>query len=202
MSRRPLGTLRIIGGQWRSRLIEFDAAEGVRPTPDRVRQTLFDWLAPLIEGASTLDLFAGSGALGFEALSRGAARASFVEQGARQAAAIRAAAAKLAAGARAEVVQSEALAWLRGTAQRYDLVFLDPPYAAGLLAPALAALPRVLKPVNRIYLEWPRGQAPALPPGYTLLKEKQAGQVSYGLATYSTGASSGADADGITGETT
>ena len=75
MSRRALGTLRIIGGEWRSRLIEFDADAGVRPTPDRVRQTLFDWLSPLIAGATCLDLFAGSGALGFEALSRGAAHA-------------------------------------------------------------------------------------------------------------------------------
>lgn len=184
MRRRAPGTLRIIGGEWRSRLIEFDAADGVRPTPDRVRQTLFDWLAPLIEGASALDLFAGSGALGFEALSRGAAQVSFVEQGAAQAAAIRAAAAKLAAGARAEVVRAEALSWLRSATRRYDLVFLDPPYGAGLLAPALAALPPLLKPANRVYLEWPQGQLPQLPAGYTLLKEKQAGQVSYGLATY------------------
>jgi 16S rRNA (guanine966-N2)-methyltransferase len=184
MRRRAPGTLRIIGGEWRSRLIEFDAADGVRPTPDRVRQTLFDWLAPLIEGASALDLFAGSGALGFEALSRGAAQVSFVEQGAAQAAAIRAAAAKLAAGARAEVLQTDALSWLRSATRRYDIVFLDPPYGAGLLAPALAALPPLLKPAHRIYLEWPRDKAPQLPPGYTLLKEKQAGQVSYGLATY------------------
>jgi 16S rRNA (guanine966-N2)-methyltransferase len=185
MSRRALGTLRIIGGEWRSRLIEFDAEDGVRPTPDRVRQTLFDWLAPLIDGASALDLFAGSGALGFEALSRGAARVSLIEQGAAQVAAMRAAAVRLATGTRAEIVQSEALGWLRGTTQRYDLVFLDPPYGAGLLAPALAALPRVLKPVHRVYLEWPRGEAPQLPPGYALLKEKGAGQVSYGLAVFS-----------------
>ena len=183
-SRRALGTLRIIGGEWRSRLIGFDAEAGVRPTPDRVRQTLFDWLAPLIDGASVLDLFAGSGALGFEALSRGAAHASFVEHGGQQAAAIREAAQKLAAGARAEVAQGDALAWLRGTGRRFDVVFLDPPYGAGLLEPVLAALPRVLKPVHRIYLEWPSGKPPALPEGYSLLKEKSAGQVSYGLATY------------------
>ncbi len=188
MTRRALGTLRIIGGQWRSRLIGFDAEAGVRPTPDRVRQTLFDWLAPLIEGASALDLFAGSGALGFEALSRGAAHASFVEHGTAQAAAIREAAAKLAAGARAEVVQTDALAWLRATGRRFDVVFLDPPYGAGLLEPVLAALPRVLAPMHRIYLEWPVGGPPALPPGYALLKEKSAGQVSYGLATYNAGA--------------
>jgi 16S rRNA (guanine966-N2)-methyltransferase len=184
MARRPLGTLRIIGGQWRSRLIGFDADDGVRPTPDRVRQTLFDWLAPTIEGAACLDLFAGSGALGLEALSRGAAQACFVEQGAPQVAAIRAATAKLGAGERATVLQAEAMAWLATTAQRFDLVFLDPPYGAGLLAPALEGLRRVLKPAHRIYLEWPRGQRPPLPPDCVLLKEKSAGQVSYGLAAY------------------
>jgi len=192
LTRRALGTLRIIGGQWRSRLICFDAAAGVRPTPDRVRQTVFDWLAPLIEGASVLDLFAGSGALGFEALSRGAAHASFVEHGGAQAAAIREAAARLAAGARAEIAQADALSWLRATGRRFDVVFLDPPYGAGLLEPVLAELPRVLAPMHRIYLEWPAGRPPALPPGYSLLKEKAAGQVSYGLATYNAGAAAAA----------
>ncbi|WP_341920712.1 RsmD family RNA methyltransferase, partial [Hydrocarboniphaga effusa] len=89
MSRRPLGKLRIIGGQWRSRIVDFVDGDGVRPTPDRVRQTLYDWLAPHIEGAEVLDLFAGSGALGLEALSRGAAFVSFCERGAEQAQAIR-----------------------------------------------------------------------------------------------------------------
>ncbi len=192
MARRALGTLRIIGGEWRSRLIEFDGDAGVRPTPDRVRQTLFDWLSPLIPGASCLDLFAGSGALGFEALSRGGGHTSFIEQGRDQAAALRAAAVKLVAGDRAEIVQTDALSWLRSTAQRYDVVFLDPPYGANLLAPALAALPRVLKPMHRVYLEWPQGQAPQLPAGYTLLKEKNAGQVSYGLAIFNAETPAGA----------
>ena len=79
--KRQSGTLRIIGGEFRSRLVEFDPKAGVRPTPDRVRQTLYDWLTPIIEGASVLDLFAGSGALGLEALSRGAAQVTFVESG-------------------------------------------------------------------------------------------------------------------------
>ena len=192
MARRALGTLRIIGGEWRSRLIEFDAAAGVRPTPDRVRQTVFDWLSPLIAGASCLDLFAGSGALGFEALSRGASYTSFIEQGRDQAVALRAAAARLAAGDRAEIVQTDALSWLRNTARRYDVVFLDPPYGANLLAPALATLPGLLKPMHRVYLEWPIGQAPQLPPGYSLLKEKSAGQVSYGLAVFKAEASAAA----------
>jgi 16S rRNA (guanine966-N2)-methyltransferase len=191
MNRRPLGRLRIIGGQWRSRLVDFDAGEGVRPTPDRVRQTLFDWLSPLIEGARCLDLFAGSGALGLEALSRGAAQSIFVEQGAAQAAAIRAAADKLASGPSAQVVQAEALNWLRAATGPFDVVFLDPPYDSELLAPALAGLPRILAPQHRVYLEWPQGQPLALPSGFRLLKEKAAGQVSYGLAAFTAAASEG-----------
>jgi 16S rRNA (guanine966-N2)-methyltransferase len=176
-----LGSLRIIGGRWRSRLLEFDAGAGVRPTPDRVRQTLFDWLSPLIDGARCLDLFAGSGALGFEALSRGAAQVCFVDSGATQARAIRAAAERLGASAQIEVVQAEALAWLNSTSQRFDIVFLDPPYGSGLLPALLGALPRLLANGNRVYLEWPGSQTLALPQGYRSLKEKRAGGVSYGL---------------------
>lgn len=183
MKRSP-GQLRIIGGQWRSRLVEFDGETGVRPTPDRVRQTLFDWLAPLIDGARVLDLFAGSGALGLEALSRGAARVDFVEKGRSQADSIEAALGRLEARTRASVACGDALDYLRRCSSRYDIVFLDPPYDAGLLEPVLALLPGLLSPVNRIYLEWRKGQAPALPPGYRGLKEKAAGQVSYGLITH------------------
>ncbi|WP_420468572.1 16S rRNA (guanine(966)-N(2))-methyltransferase RsmD [Panacagrimonas sp.] len=185
MKRRP-GQLRIIGGQWRSRLIAFEADQGVRPTPDRVRQTLFDWLSPRIEGAVCLDLFAGSGALGLEALSRGATHTHFVEQGRAQSLGIREALHRLDAETRAEVSQSEALRWLDNAAkqaQRYELVFIDPPYAADLLEPVLQRLPPLLKSNNRLYLEWPAGHAPTLPAGYAWLKEKQAGQVSFGLAT-------------------
>lgn len=185
--RRSLGRLRIIGGEFRSRLIDFDAAAGVRPTPDRVRQTLFDWLSPIIEGATALDLFAGSGALGLEALSRGASHASFIETGRAQAEAIRVAIAKLRTGERSEVVNGDALAFLRSTTRRYDVVFVDPPYESALLPAALLALPRVLKNGARLYLEWPKGQPPQPPAGYEGLKEKTAGQVSYGLFTYTLG---------------
>jgi 16S rRNA (guanine966-N2)-methyltransferase len=183
MSPRPSGVLRIIGGLWRSRQIAFDAGAGVRPTPDRVRQTLFDWLAPRIEGASCLDLFAGSGALGLEALSRGAGLVNFVETGRNQVGMIRAAVDKLAA-AQAQVTTQDAIGYLQHTATRYEIVFLDPPYGSGLLEQALEWLPRVLKPENRIYIEWPADASMPLPAGYHWLREKQAGQVSYGLATY------------------
>lgn len=186
MRARGPGRLRIIGGQWRSRVIDFADTAGVRPTPDRVRQTLFDWLAPRIEGASVLDLFAGSGAMGLEALSRGAGWVSFVETGMDQVDAIRAALRKLSADQRAEVFSGDAIAWLARSERRYDVVMLDPPYDSPLLTQALERLTRILKPHNRVYLEWPRGgPMPPLGEGWSLLREKQAGQVSYGLATWS-----------------
>ena len=182
--KRSLGTLRIIGGEWRSRRVEFDAdpAIGLRATPDRVRQTLFDWLSPLITGAECLDLFAGAGGLGLEALSRGAKSCTFVDNGASQIADLRRAIGLLGAGPRAGLVQADALRWLP-QAGRYDVVFLDPPFRSGLLAPALEQLAAHLKPANRVFVEW-SGATPALPAGFRWLKEKQAGQVSYGLATW------------------
>lgn len=184
MNRRPLGELRIIGGQWRSRRIAFDAGEGVRPTPDRVRQTLFDWLSPRIEGARVLDLFAGSGALGLEALSRGAAQVCFVERGMAQSRAIREALDLLGATSRAQVRNADALAELDRLDAAFDVVFLDPPYAGDLLARALVRLARVLKPEARVYLEWPQDARPDLPEGYAWLREKSAGRVSFGLLAY------------------
>lgn len=187
MSRRERGRLRIIGGQWRSRHVEFDAVEGLRPTPDRVRQTLFDWLAPRIEGASVLDLFAGSGALGLEALSRGAALVHFVEKGAVQAANLRQALLQFGATDRAEVFNQDARRFLvspRDRIRQYDLVLLDPPYAADLIGPLLPLLPPSLRSDPRIYVEWPGAARPTLPPYYRWLRDKQAGQVSFGLLTY------------------
>ena len=205
--KRPSGKLRIIGGEFRSRLVEFDPRAGVRPTPDRVRQILFDWLAPMIAGARCLDLFAGSGALGLEALSRGAAHVTFVETGAAQAAAIRAALEKLGAAGRAEVLQQDALATIAAMGRShgssshssnshssYDIAFVDPPFDSGLLAPALAALPRVLAPGARVYAESHRAEALPWPPGYAVLRDKKAGQVSYALATYSPEMRAGTDA--------
>jgi len=185
--KRPSGKLRIIGGEFRSRIVEFEAAPGVRATPDRVRQTLFDWLSPVIGNARCLDLFAGSGALGLEALSRGAAHVTFVETGAAQAAAIRAALQKLGVADRATVVTGDALAFLaRAPAKGFEIAFLDPPFDANLLAPALAALPRALAQGARVYAEWLSAGALPWPAGYAVFREKKAGQVSYALATHST----------------
>ncbi len=190
MAKRPLGTLRIIGGTHRSRQISFDASTGVRPTPDRVRQTLFDWLAPVIHGARCLDLFAGSGALGLEAVSRGAAHVTFVESGAAQASMIRDACRLLKAD-NTDVTTLDALYFIEQTWHRFHVVFLDPPYGGDTLARALVDLPKCLAPGAYVYLEWPLGHAPALPEGFRLHREKQAGQVCFALAIYEpTGAAS------------
>lgn len=178
------GEFRIIGGVYRSRRLEFPALAGLRPSPDRVRETLFNWLAPVIEGARCLDLFAGSGALGLEALSRGAASCVFVEQAGAAVAALQGHLVRLNATG-GEAVQAEALAWLAGPSRPFDIVFLDPPYAAGLLAPSCTALAAGgwLAPGARVYLENAAAEgAPPLPAGWALLRSKKAGQVGYHLA--------------------
>lgn len=122
------GRIRIIGGTWRSRRLDVIDAPGLRPTPDRVRETLFNWLQPLIEGARCLDLYAGSGSLGFEALSRGAAAVTMVEQNPALATNLKAGAAKLGATG-LTIVCADALTWAAKCEQTFDIVFLDPPYA-------------------------------------------------------------------------
>lgn len=181
---RPANQLRIIGGQWRSRRLEFPDLPGLRPTPDRVRETLFNWLAPILPGAHCLDLFAGSGALGLEALSRGAAETLFVEQHPQAVGALRENLARLnAQGGRVEL--ADALAWLRQPGTPFEIVFLDPPFDAGLLEPACALLEQGgwLAANAWIYLEAAAHQpALTLPTTWTLHREKVAGTVAYRLA--------------------
>ncbi len=177
------GAVRIISGAWRSRRLVFPASEGLRPTPDRVRETVFNWLTPHLPGATCLDLFAGSGAFGFEALSRGAARAVLVEKRLEVAAALRHNRAQLKAE-QADVVHADAVAYLRGPATAFDIVFIDPPYASGLLIACIELLDTRgwLKPDAFIYLEAPEGEEPPLPETWQLLRSKTAGQVGYHLA--------------------
>jgi 16S rRNA (guanine(966)-N(2))-methyltransferase RsmD len=141
--------MRVIAGHYGGRRLRAPAGAATRPTSDRVREALFSILGARVADARVLDLFAGSGALGLEALSRGAAAATFVESGAAALAALRANVAAL--GAEAEIVRADALRWLRGApaaARQYDLVFLDPPYrrAAELGTELSALLPPVLAP--------------------------------------------------------
>jgi len=179
-------TFRIIGGTHRGRRFTFPGDLTVRPSPDRVRETLFNWLQGVIPGARCLDLFAGSGALGLEALSRGAAFACFVDAAPRAVSAIREHLGVLKEGAKAEVQVADVLAFLRvPPARAFDVVFLDPPYAAGLLEPACAALQRNgwLAPGARVYLESDAAaELSPLPEGWQLLREGRAGQVGYRLA--------------------
>jgi 16S rRNA (guanine966-N2)-methyltransferase len=174
--------LRIIAGQWRGRRFRFPPLD-IRPTPDRVRETLFNWLQPRIEGAHCLDLFAGSGALGLEALSRGAASVLFVEQ--QRSAVIALERLLQEWGAAGATVRCEsALRYLEGVpSQRFDLVFLDPPYALDLLPTSALALQRGwLRPDARIYLEHARrSAAPALPACWREVRAGTAGEVRYHL---------------------
>lgn len=183
---RPANQLRLIGGDYRGRRLSFPDQPGLRPTADRVRETLFNWVAPRIAGARCLDLFAGSGALGFEALSRGARAVVMLEQAPAVARQLRENAERLGATA-VQVHQADALRWLELERVRepFDLVFLDPPFAADLLAPALERLDRCgwLAPEAQVYLETAAQTGfPALPVGWELIRDKRAGQVRYGLA--------------------
>ncbi len=172
--------VRIIGGKWKGR--KLPVAAGVRPTPNRARETLFNWLLPNLPGARVLDLFAGSGALGFEALSRGAAHATFVERD-RQTARLLVEQRDLL-NADATVVQAEALHWLAQTpAPRWDVVFLDPPFGAEVLEPALALAMDRLAPDGEVYVEsTPHGfDAVAGLPLLAASRSADAGAVRYGL---------------------
>lgn len=176
------GSFRIIGGQWRGRRLEFVDDGTVRPSTDRVRETLFNWAAPFVRGARCLDLFSGSGALGLEALSRGAAEVVFVDT---QPAVIRRIRQHLAQlEATAQVHQGDALSYLNQPGPAFDLVFLDPPFRQGLLPSVLAVLTGHLAPGSRIYLEAEKGLDLEIPAGYEILKRKIAGQVGYHWLAY------------------
>jgi 16S rRNA (guanine966-N2)-methyltransferase len=175
--------LRIIGGSWRGRRFRFSAEATIRPTPDRVRETLFNWLRDSIAGARCLDLFAGSGALGLEALSRGAARVQFVDSDAAAAEDLRALLAQWGAQG-GSVARMDVLRYLRTRAEPFDIVFVDPPFAAGLLGSATRLLEdrAWLAPGALVYLECAaRSALPQLPATWVPLKAKRAGEVGYHL---------------------
>ena len=159
------GHVRIIGGRWRGTRLPVADAAGLRPTSDRVRETLFNWLQPKLPGARVLDLFAGSGALGLEAVSRGAREALLLERDPQLAESLRATVERLHAGDQVQVLRADALAWLRTPIQgRFDLVLLDPPFDAGAWQQALALLPPWLADDAWLYLESPCAQSPMAVP--------------------------------------
>jgi 16S rRNA (guanine966-N2)-methyltransferase len=180
--------VRIVGGSLRGRKLGFPDIPGLRPTPDRVRETLFNWLAPHIGGMRVLDLFAGSGALGIEAVSRGAARSTLVESNQSAAKQLRESVIRLGLG-NVLVESTDAIGYLKrplpaGGEGRFDLIFLDPPFDSALQEPALELIARsgVLAPGGFCYLESPRrATLPPLPEGWTLHRSGTAGEVGYHL---------------------
>ncbi|NND68930.1 MAG: 16S rRNA (guanine(966)-N(2))-methyltransferase RsmD [Halioglobus sp.] len=178
------GQLRIIGGSWRGRKLSFPAEQGLRPTGDRVRETLFNWLAPHINGARCADLFAGSGALGLEALSRGAAHCDFLDTSTTASKRLREHLATLGAGERGHCHACSAQQFLDGANGTYDIVFIDPPFSAGLVAPTCAQLDAagVLGPHSLVYIESADHEPPPeVPPNWSLHRDKSAGDVAYRL---------------------
>jgi 16S rRNA (guanine966-N2)-methyltransferase len=185
------GVLRIIGGKYRSRQLRVPARPGLRPTPDRVRETLFNWLGQDLSGLACLDLFAGSGALGFEAASRGAAQVTMVERDRMVIAELERSRVALGA-AQVSIHGGDASAFLARKGAGFDVVFLDPPFRQNALPTLLAQLPARLLPAARVYVEADAPVAAAAP--WTELKRARAGQVSYQLLRWD-----GHDQSGVPG---
>jgi 16S rRNA (guanine966-N2)-methyltransferase len=178
-------SVRIIAGVWRGRRVHFPDMPALRPTPDRVRETVFNWLQHSIADARCLDLFAGSGALGLESLSRGAREVVFVEQFPAAAQALQEHLVRFGGAAKGRVMQMGAARYLRTPGEAFDIAFLDPPFGANALAEYLPMLAEGhwLKPGGLVYLENERTAGePKLPVGWELLKSKSAGEVGYHLA--------------------
>ncbi|MBK5969627.1 16S rRNA (guanine(966)-N(2))-methyltransferase RsmD [Thiorhodovibrio winogradskyi] len=181
--------MRLIGGRFRGRRLPILDQPGLRPTGDRIRETLFNWLAPIITGSRCLDVFAGSGALGFEALSRGAGQVVMLERNARVAHQLSANARLLSADG-LDIREADSLRWLASAEPTpFDIVFLDPPFAEHLLPATLEQLSvrPWLTSTARVYVETDaREPLPDLPSGWEWLREKTAGQVRFGLAIANT----------------
>lgn len=169
--------VRIIGGQWRSRVLKFPEVSGLRPTPDRVRETLFNWLGQTLDGKVCLDLFSGSGGLGFEALSRHARQVVMVETDRTALAALRSNAATL--NAAAEIVASDALTFLQRDKRQFDVIFLDPPFRQGWFDRLLPEISPHLAEDGLLYLESETELAP--PEAFTVFRSGKAGQVHYAV---------------------
>jgi 16S rRNA (guanine966-N2)-methyltransferase len=182
-SQAQQGSVRIIGGRWRGTRLPVPDRPGLRPTSDRVRETLFNWLQWELPGARVLDLFAGSGALGLEAASRGVAHVQLVEADAGLAAALSAAAVRLGAEETVAVQSGDALAFLRqaSAGAEYDIAFVDPPFAAGLWEQVLAVLPGKMAANAWLYLESPAENVPQVPAEWELHRENHTRDVRYAL---------------------
>ena len=176
-----MGKVRVIGGRWRGTRLEVPAVAGLRPTSDRVRETVFNWLMPWLPGARVIDLFAGTGALGLEALSRGAASAVLAERDASLAAALRGTLARLEGGERGQVLQGDGLAFLRGSTDTFDIAFVDPPFAGDLWTQAWPLLAPRLAPEAMVHVESPVDVDPAVPADWVVHREGRTREVRYAL---------------------
>lgn len=177
------GSIRIIGGTWRGRKIAVPSLVGLRPTPDRVRETLFNWLAPFMSGATCLDMFGGSGALSIEALSRGAAHVTLLENSADAIISINKMSAVLEIK-NLTVIRTDSLAWLHNTpVSVFDIVFIDPPFHQQLVTPCCHLLETRgwLTPDTLIYIEYERDGSIEVPPNWRCHRIQQAGDVAYAL---------------------
>jgi len=183
MARATDNILRIIGGQWRGRKLSFPKVEAIRPTPARVRETLFNWLAPIIRGANCLDAFTGSGALGFEALSRGAASVTMCDSDAKIISTLKQHAALLKTP-HGFFLQMDAISFLKQNTQKFDVIFLDPPFASDLLGQCFKVLleKNCLNVGAMIYVEAPaKEDLPLIPANWGSHRSKKAGDVAYYL---------------------
>jgi 16S rRNA (guanine966-N2)-methyltransferase len=176
------GTIRIIGGHWRGTRLSVPASPGLRPSSDRVRETLFNWLMPKLPQARVLDLFAGTGALGLEAISRGAAHAALVERDAALARNLVETVERLSAQQQVQVAAQDALSWLAAALPgSVDIAFLDPPFAEGLWEKALTALRPALASGAWVYLETPAEVVPPVPADWALHREGRTREVRFAL---------------------
>lgn len=173
-----MSRVRIVGGKWRSRLLEVASVPGLRPTPDRVRETVFNWLGQDLTGMAVLDLFAGTGAMGFEAASRGASKVTMVEQSSAACAALQQAVKTLQAEG-VEIVRGDAVKFAATTSAGFDVIFLDPPYNKGLIERVEPLLAGMLTPGGWLYVEAERPMSELGP--YNAVRQGKAGQVFYQL---------------------
>ncbi len=180
------GSLHIIGGRWRGQKLRPADSEGLRPTPGRVRETLFNWLRPYITGSRCLDLFAGSGALGFEAMSEGAAQLTMVDINAKVVSSLRQSRQLLQAD-HCQIKHSAATTFLKSNTDEFDIIFLDPPYHANIWTETAHQLvdTHTLSHHARIYIECPaRSGLPSLPDTWQLIRDNKAGNIRYSLFIY------------------
>ncbi len=183
MTKEKTGSVRIIAGEWRSRKLPVANVPGLRPTTDRVRETLFNWLQHSIVQARCLDLFAGTGALGFEAASRGAAEVLMIERD-RKALTSLQQSVEILKTEKVKVIQADALSWLEKTDQVFDIIFIDPPFDQNLVPETLEKLMRssCVKKGTQIYLEEKKqADEPSIPESLKIIKQGKAGQVRYFL---------------------